>query len=122
MMGMGTLEVIVILLVAFVFLGPQKMIDGARFLGKLVLQVRQMADEIPKIDLDEAKVVGENGTKHTGEHEGSGSSSASSYSASRIDESIEGPISFEAEKSNKDSEQLGISVTDVTSSEEEKLD
>lgn len=121
MMGMGTLEVIVILLVAFVFLGPRKMIDGARFLGKLVLQVRQMADEIPNIDLDEDKVVGENGTKYAGERESIGNSSASSYSASQIDESIEGPISFKAEKSNKDSEQLGIPTIDVTSSEEENL-
>ena len=36
MMGMGSLEVIVILLIAFIFLGPQKMIEAARALGKLV--------------------------------------------------------------------------------------
>lgn len=122
MMGMGTLEVIVILLVAFVFLGPRKMIDGARFLGKLVLQVRQMADEIPNINLDEDKVVEENGIKYDGERESSGNSSASSRSDSQIDESIEAPISFKSKKSNKDSEQPRIPMTNVTSSEEEKLD
>ena len=52
MMGMGSLEVIVILLVAFIFLGPQKMIEAARALGKLVGQAKNMAADIPHLDLD----------------------------------------------------------------------
>ena len=51
MMGMGSLEVIVILLIAFIFLGPQKMIEAARALGKLVGQARKMASDIPHLDL-----------------------------------------------------------------------
>ena len=122
MMGMGTLEIIVILLVAFVFLGPRKMIDGARFLGKLVLQVRQMVDEIPKIDLDEDKMVEENDAKHFDEREGTGNFPATSDSARQVGEFPEGPISFKAKRPNKDSEGLGSTVTDATSSEEERLD
>ena len=53
MMGMGRLEVIVILLVAFIFLGPQKMIEAARALGKLVGQAKNMAADIPHLDLDD---------------------------------------------------------------------
>jgi len=45
MMGMGSLEVLVILLIAFIFLGPQKMIEAARALGKLVGQAKNMAAE-----------------------------------------------------------------------------
>ena len=53
MMGMGTLEILVILLVAFIFVGPRKMLDAARSLGKLVHHVRRLAEEIPHIDLDD---------------------------------------------------------------------
>ena len=53
MMGMGSLEVIVILLIAFIFLGPQKMIEAARALGKLVGQAKNMAADIPHLELDD---------------------------------------------------------------------
>ena len=53
MMGMGSLEVLVILLIAFIFLGPQKMIEAARALGKLVGQAKNMAADIPHLDLDD---------------------------------------------------------------------
>ena len=52
MMGMGSFEVLVILLIAFIFLGPQKMIEAARALGKLVGQAKNMAADIPHLDLD----------------------------------------------------------------------
>ena len=50
---MGPLEILVIALVAFILLGPQKMIDAARLLGKATKEVRRMTDELPKIVLDE---------------------------------------------------------------------
>lgn len=53
MMGMGSMEILVILLVAFILLGPAKMIEASRSLGKLVGQMRRMADEIPHVDLKE---------------------------------------------------------------------
>ena len=34
-LGMGSLEVLAILLVAFIFLGPDRMVEAARFLGKM---------------------------------------------------------------------------------------
>ena len=33
-LGMGTMEIFIILLVAFIFLGPERMVDAARTLGK----------------------------------------------------------------------------------------
>ena len=53
MMGMGGMEILVILLVAFILLGPSKMIEASRSLGKLVGQMRRMADQIPHVDLKE---------------------------------------------------------------------
>ena len=51
--GMGPLEILVIALIAFIFLGPKKMVDAARLLGKTTKEVRRMTDELPKIMLDE---------------------------------------------------------------------
>ena len=52
-LGMGTFEVLVILLVAFIFLGPQKMVDAARTLGKASRELRKMGESLPELVLDE---------------------------------------------------------------------
>ena len=52
-LGMGPLEVLVIALIAFILLGPQRMVDAARLMGKATKEVRRMTDELPKIVLDE---------------------------------------------------------------------
>ena len=53
MMGMGGMEVLVILMVAFILLGPSRMIEASRTLGKVVGQMRRLAEEIPHVDLQE---------------------------------------------------------------------
>jgi|AP95_1055475.scaffolds.fasta_scaffold110068_2 sec-independent protein translocase protein TatB len=53
-LGMGNLEVVIVLLVAFIFLGPERMVDAARLMGKAVREVRRMASELPSLDLDES--------------------------------------------------------------------
>ena len=52
-LGMGPLEILVIALIAFILLGPQRMLDAARLMGKATKEVRRMTDELPKIVLDE---------------------------------------------------------------------
>ena len=42
-LGMGPLEVMIILVVAFIVLGPQRMMDAARLLGKATREVRRMS-------------------------------------------------------------------------------
>ena len=42
-LGMGPLEVMIILVVAFIVLGPQRMIDAAKLLGKATREVRRMS-------------------------------------------------------------------------------
>ena len=51
--GMGTMEVLIVLLVAFIFLGPDRMVDAARFLGKLAGEARRMVADLPTVVLDE---------------------------------------------------------------------
>ena len=53
MLGMGPMEVAVILLVAFLFLGPQKMVQGAKTLGDLVSQMRKVTQTITDIDVND---------------------------------------------------------------------
>ena len=55
-LGMGTMEILVVLLVAFIFLGPERMVDAARFLGKLVGEARRMSAEFRDIVLEEEEM------------------------------------------------------------------
>lgn len=41
-LGMGPFEIIIVLLVAFIFLGPERMADAARTLGKWTGELRRM--------------------------------------------------------------------------------
>ena len=52
MLGMGSMEILVILLISFLLLGPQKMISGARILGDLISEAKRFAEKIPHIDVD----------------------------------------------------------------------
>lgn len=55
-LGMGPLEILVILLAAFIFLGPQRMADVARVMGKATRELRRMTDELPSLIMEEEPV------------------------------------------------------------------
>jgi Sec-independent protein translocase protein TatA len=50
---MGSFEIVVILLVAFIVLGPKRMTEAARMLGKATGEVRRMTEDLPQMILDE---------------------------------------------------------------------
>ncbi|MDP6064416.1 MAG: twin-arginine translocase TatA/TatE family subunit [SAR202 cluster bacterium] len=52
-LGMGSMEIVVVLLVAFIVLGPKRMTKAARMLGKATREVGRMAESLPKMMLDE---------------------------------------------------------------------
>jgi Sec-independent protein translocase protein TatA len=54
-LGMGSLEVLAILLVAFIFLGPERMVEAARFLGKIARDARRLTDELPNLVMEDDK-------------------------------------------------------------------
>lgn len=56
-LGMGPMEVFIVLLVAFIFLGPERMVDAARMLGKATRELTRMAAELPRLDLDQEDVM-----------------------------------------------------------------
>ena len=51
-LGMGTPEILVVLLLAFLLLGPERMINAAKMLGKYAGEMRRMASEIPDLTLE----------------------------------------------------------------------
>ena len=53
-LGMGTMEVLVVLVVGFIVLGPQRMVEAARVLGKASRELRRMAEELPGLTLDDS--------------------------------------------------------------------
>lgn len=55
--GMGTFEILIILLVAFIFLGPERMIDAARTLGKWTGELRRMGSTV-QAEMDDLTNVG----------------------------------------------------------------
>tara|TARA_B100001146_G_C15788232_1_gene267251 strand:- start:142 stop:468 length:327 start_codon:yes stop_codon:yes gene_type:complete len=60
--GMGTLEILLIMLIAFIFLGPEKMIAGAKKLGQLARDARNLSSDFNTILLDEQNKTTENTT------------------------------------------------------------
>jgi Sec-independent protein translocase protein TatA len=52
-LGMGTVEILVIFLIAFIFLGPERMVDVARTLGKTLRQLRRFSTDISETFMDE---------------------------------------------------------------------
>ena len=57
LLGMGTFEILIILLVAFIFLGPERMIDAARLLGKWTGELRRMGSTV-QAEMDDLANVG----------------------------------------------------------------
>ena len=57
--GMGAMEILLILVLAFIFLGPERMVDAARMLGKVVREGRKLASELPQVVLedDDIKII-----------------------------------------------------------------
>lgn len=93
MLGMGSLEILVILLISFLLLGPQKMISGARVLGDLIAEAKRFTQQIPHIDLDEAIHVSGKEDIQNG----------SELSDNQLDANInsETPIAFESRRKRK---------------------
>ena len=57
-LGMGTFEILIILLVAFIFLGPERMIDAARTLGKWTGELKRMGSTV-QAEMDDLTNIGD---------------------------------------------------------------
>ena len=105
---MGPLEIILILLIAFIVLGPERMLDAARLVGKMVAEGRRLASEMPRVvmDDDDIKIVsGDQSVSMTREDE---PRRTPSKTAPTDDESSEpapeddGPVAFSPASARQD--------------------
>ena len=98
-LGMGYVEIFVVLLIAFVFLGPEKMVDSAKKLAKVVKEVRKMASELPSVsdlDLD----INLDDTRPGGKPSGDGGVAErpkSEFEKDREPSAEDGPVAFKPE-------------------------
>ena len=97
-LGMGPLEVLVIALIAFILLGPQRMVDAARLMGKATKEVRRMTDELPKIMLDEEQDQPP-GASSTGNNQDTHKESAKTDEA---EVAADGPVAFRSGRGRSD--------------------
>lgn len=58
-LGIGPLEIIVVLIIALIVLGPERMLDAARMLGGLVRDAKEVARQVPRVVVedDDVKIV-----------------------------------------------------------------
>ena len=60
MMGIGPPELLVVMVIALLILGPQRLARTARTVGKMVRQMKEMGGEFTRALLDEAEDKPEN--------------------------------------------------------------
>lgn len=101
--GMGPLEVLVILLLAFILLGPQKMVDGARLLGRAYREVRRMSADLPAMVLeDEPSRTTQRPPEEAPRGAGDDRSTDAGGGESRgEDASVEGPVAFQPGRTSR---------------------
>ena len=84
---MGPLELVVIAVLAFIVLGPERMVDAGRMLGRAAREVKRMADEMPKLSLDDLEDAA------TGK-DGRGSDGQAAKTDAGAESERDGPVSF----------------------------
>ena len=97
-LGMGPLEILVIALIAFILLGPQRMVDAARLMGKATKEVRRMTDELPKIVLDEEQDRPPRASSTRSDRE----ASEEADEADGQEAVVDGPVAFRSSGSRSD--------------------
>ena len=98
------MEIIIILVVAFIFLGPERMIDAARLLGKTVREGRNLASELPRlvVEDDDVKLVSAGKvTSITSQPEANQPGSPPQRSDGKPDNDSDGPVAFSRGSSQK---------------------
>ncbi len=86
-LGMGPLELLVIAVLAFIVLGPERMVDAGRMLGRAAREVKRLADEMPKLSLDDLEEAAT-------EKDGRGSDERTAKTPGGEETEREGPVSF----------------------------
>ena len=106
-LGMGTLEILVILLVAFLVMGPDKMVDAGRLLGRAAREARRLSEGLPDLIINEVDV------ERTGKQPGSRDPGPSSFTPDTATNAPEGasepdgPVAFKPSESAAPANEAG---------------
>lgn len=92
--GIGTMEILVILILAFILLGPNKMVEFARLIGKAVKEVRRISEEIPRFSIDQNELI-------STEAQSSSTDEEKRSDSSDIPSDNEGPVNFKQVSSDQ---------------------
>ncbi len=90
------MEIILILIIAFIFLGPERMVDAARLLGKVVQEGRNLASQVPRVVVedDDIKLVSGGQTTSLSGQPQSTTASGAGAGESEDDGESDGPVAF----------------------------
>ena len=107
-LGMGSLELLVVLLLAFIILGPERMVDAARKLGKLTGELRRMTNEVTVMVQEEVDRVKDPIIREGKELESRVTSVTSELNLNgpgeankEAEDAADGPVSFKSAKQAK---------------------
>ena len=93
-LGVSYLEIFTVLLVALVFLGPDKMIEAGKKLGKTLKDVRKIASELPSLeDIQQPDTLTKEFNDHEPKSENSENSHPNNDSTNNLPEP-DGPVAF----------------------------
>ena len=93
-LGMGMMEIILILIIAFIFLGPERMVDAARLLGKVVQEGRNLASQVPRVVVEDDDIKLVSGGQTTSLSGQSTTASGAGAGESEDDGEPDGPVAF----------------------------
>ena len=88
-LGMGPFEIIIVLLVAFIFLGPERMAEAARTLGKWTGEIRRMGAGA-RAEMDD--LISEDAPRQTERRSAAADASQAETAASA--QADDGPVAF----------------------------
>ena len=93
-LGVSYLEIFTVLLVALVFLGPDKMIEAGKKLGKTLKEFRKIASELPSLeDIQQPDTLTKEFNDHESKSENSENSHPNNDSTNNLPEP-DGPVAF----------------------------
>ncbi len=88
-LGMGPFEIIIVLLVAFIFLGPERMAEAARTLGKWTGEIRRMGAGA-RAEMDD--LIAEDAPRQPDRRPAAADANHAETTASAVDD--DGPVAF----------------------------
>ena len=116
-LGMGPFEIIIVLLVAFIFLGPERMAEAARTLGKWTGEIRRMGAGA-RAEMDD--LIAEDAPRQTERR--SAAADANHAEPATSAEPDDGPVAFRGGAATTDTQSAASTATQAPTPREPHQD